>query len=572
MTCRRFILLLLCVGLASGRALAQPHGWVPADSASVEWSAVIGGEISQVAGVQEYPSDSISVVAHQLLRRLQNDGYFWAAIGTIDTVSTFTRRQIRFHVDRGQRAVVDRVSVTGAAALDSTTAAGLLETRRGEILQKDQLENDIDRLLERYETIGYPLARVHVRELATDRKSGRVSVVLAVEEGPAVELAGIRLPGAGRTHGSHVEDLLGLRPGRRLLSYDPEWIQQRLLATGLFESVGEPQLVLQDGRRAILEIPVREAPPGQFDFVLGYKPPSAEIGGQLVGHGFIDLYSVFWGGRRFQFEMDRMSGQVSETRAAITLPYAFGLPVRAGLRFEGYQRDSTYGTRALAGQVGYRIDGGLELSLSGRWKVTRPGVHGSDLEISRSSLIAGGFGMHYRQVDHRINPRKGWLFNVTLHHGRKHRRDTARVIKQQRLESELRGFLPLFERQVFVMGYDAHVLRSSVYDQPDLFRIGGTQSLRGYGEEQFLARMALRGLTEYRLQIDRESYGFVFADAGYLVRPPVRSFDRKRSWKFGYGFGGQVQTSVGLVRLSYALTPDSGIASGRVHMGMRLGL
>jgi outer membrane protein assembly factor BamA len=569
---RRLLLAVLWLVLPVEPVSGQQQPAAATDSSSVEWYVETADTVSPIAGVQEYPVDSLSVVAHRLLRNLQERGYYWATIEGVDTTRSMDTRHMRFSVDRGPRAVIDRLQITGTTALDSTTIAALLETQAGQIARADRLEADIDRLLTRYEEIGYPLAQVSVREMDASEKSRRLSIVLKVDEGPAVVLAGIELLGAERTRASYVEQLLGLTPGRRLQPYKPGDIRRRLLATGLFESVGEPQLLLRNDREALLRIPVVEAPPGQFDFVLGYKPSSGGRGGQLVGHGFIDLYSVVGGGRRFRFEMDQMPGQVSETRAGIMLPFIFGTPLRTGIQFEGYQRDSTYGTRSVDVQLGYRTEGGFEISARANWRVVRPGTRGTNLSIRPSSTVSGGFGIHYREVDHRINPRRGWLFDLTLDHGRKKRRDTTGLVEQQRLESELRAYLPLFERQVVVLGYNAWVVRSPVYDQTDVYRIGGTRTLRGYDEEQFLTHRAVRGLAEYRLQVDRESYGFLFVESGYIMRPPFHATGDERSWRWGYGLGGQVQTNVGLVQLSYALNPRIGITNGRVHIGMRLGL
>ena len=40
----------------------------------------------------------------------------------------------------------------------------------------------------------------------------------------------------------------------------------------------------------------------------------------------------------------------------------------------------------------------------------------------------------------------------------------------------------------------------------------------------------------------------------------------------GFGLGTQFSTAVGLVNASYALNPDDGPASGKIHVGLSFGL
>jgi Surface antigen. len=123
------------------------------------------------------------------------------------------------------------------------------------------------------------------------------------------------------------------------------------------------------------------------------------------------------------------------------------------------------------------------------------------------------------------------------------------------------------------VGGDGAVLRSRSYDRSDLFRFGGATSLRGYDEDQFLGNVTLRGLLEYRVQLDRRSYAYAFGDLGYVERPALRGASATRAWHPGYGLGLQVDTAIGLIRTTYALNPTVATpADGRLHFGLSVGL
>mgnify|MGYP002762399723 CR=1 FL=1 len=150
---------------------------------------------------------------------------------------------------------------------------------------------------------------------------------------------------------------------------------------------------------------------------------------------------------------------------------------------------------------------------------------------------------------------------------------TARSLRQERLQAEVRAYLPLFDRQVLAVGGDGSMLLSRAYDRSDLFRLGGARSLRGYDEDRFLGNAVARGLVEYRVQLDRASYAHAFVDLGYVARPALTDTPSRQGWHPGYGLGLRLQTAIGRLSATYALNPAvKSPANGRVHLGLSVGL
>jgi outer membrane protein assembly factor BamA len=65
----------------------------------------------------------------------------------------------------------------------------------------------------------------------------------------------------------------------------------------------------------------------------------------------------------------------------------------------------------------------------------------------------------------------------------------------------------------------------------------------------------------------------VFGDLGYVARPALGSSPATRDWHPGYGVGVQLQTAIGRIRTTYALSPEVATpVNGRVHFGLSVGL
>ena len=381
--------------------------------------------------------------------------------------------------------------------------------------------------------------------------------------------------------------MAGLSLGEPLRNYDPAQIRTSLEQTGLFASVGMPQLRVNDDGGATLYVPIQDVPPGTFDIVLGYLPPSGGGDGQLVGNGALALRNVLGGGRRLNLKLDRRPQQVSLIDVRAVDPYVAGRPIRVEAGFSGEQRDSTFAERAYRLTVGVQPSPTWSVSGTLSREVTRPGQGGTQLvrgeqQVPRGASFFYGITARVERVDDRRNPRQGVEAEATIEQGRK-RRSFRRVVgadtlaerqtlRQERIRARVRSYLPTFDRQLVAVGADADLLRSDAYDTSDLFRIGGAQSLRGYDEDRFLGRITARVLLEYRVQIDRVSYAYVFSDLGYVDTPETVTLDAEQQLLPGYGFGLQFGTPLGIANLSYALSPGDSPARGRIHLGVSLGL
>ena len=483
---------------------------------------------------------------------------------------------------------VGSVRLVGVTVFDSTTLLRTMETRAGRLLESDVLEDDIAHLLEKYAEAGYPLAEVRVASLRL-RKDNQLNVVLQIDEHRDARLGRIILDGAVRTNVSFVERVAGLRPGDRLEGFSGGEVRNRLLETGLFASVGPPQFRILPDSSIALVLPVEEQPPGRFNLAFGYQPPSGDTGGRLIGSGQLLVRNLFGGGRQAEVQLRQLPERTSRVFADVRDPLVAGLPVGAEAQFRGMQQDSTYHEQHYRFGVSYAAHPQLTTLGFVRYQATRPGEAGMRLTegrqvIARSDAWFAGLGARYSRLDNVLNPRRGFTAAAYFEGGSERlaarsvqaQGDTVRMrttARKQLVEAQARVYVPaLGPAQVLVAGFDARAVISPNYDRSDLIRFGGTTTLRGYDEERFLGHFAGRLLAEYRYQLGRRSYAYVFGDLGFLERPDLPgSLDHTRRILPGYGLGMQFQTQVGLVDVSFAANPEEPLGI-RVHAGLSMGL
>ena len=563
-----FVVLSSCLCSAQ-TAAAQQHA---------RWTLEAGGaRIADWPGNRSWPSDSLRQAARDALGTLQAHGYYFARIDSHHAEAD----EIRIFATTGARVPVRQLRIEGAEQLDSLALLGRLTTRAGRPLDQRELEADIADVLARYAAIGYVLAEIEVERIhVTDADAPEIDVTLRVREGRPVTLARLELPGARRTSAAFVARATQLPLGSELAGWDPEELTRHLDETTLFKAIGSPELVIDGDTLAVVRIPVEEEAPGAFDLALGYEPP-----GRLVGSGHVEFHNLFGGGRRLFLEMRRPPGSVSRVDMRVADPFVAGLPLQLEARFEGLQQDSTYGKRAYGAELGYKLDGGLQVFSSVQREITRPGLAGLEIIGTKQRIpVATGFfaglGARLKRLDDRVNPRRGIAFETNWERGRKSLRgrrvraladttDEQSLLRQDRLSATFRAFVPVFQRQVLAVGGDAFLIHSNEYDDSDLFRFGGATTLRGYDEERFRAPFVARLLAEYRYVVDRTSYAFSFCDLGYVDASGVN--DGPRGFHPGFGAGFQLGTDIGLIVFTLAANAEEPTVV-RAHFELSIGL
>ncbi len=557
-------ILLLAAGLL-------PAG--PIEAQPIAWDLIAAGRPMPCATESRWPPDSIRYAALDALSCLQGHGFLFARIDS--------HRVGTLYATPGPPATIATVRIAGAAALDKLTLLSGLSSQPGRTFDAAAVESDAQALVRAYADEGYHLARITVGEIDVSEQPA-VGLTFIVDEGHLPLLREVSLLGAERTRKGFASRMSGLREGLPVRSFDPLAIRARLEETEVFSAIDTPILGVDADTMIVVQVPVTEAPPGAFDLVLGYER-SRTGRGALVGSGHLFLRNLFGYGRTLSLALHRAPGQVSRISVHARDPSVFGLPVSLGAQFEGLQQDSTYGKRVYGLELGHRFEGRLHVFGTVTREVTRPGLTGLQIvggqqRIPIATALFAGLGVRVRSVDSGVNPRSGFVVETSVENGRKDR--TQRIVRadtteestrlqQARLGASVRVFIPTASRQTLVAGGETRLLRSREFDESDLIRFGGANSLRGYDEERFRVPFASRVTVEYRYLLDRASHALAFFDLGYV--DGSRTSESLRGFFPGFGAGFQLDTDAGLISVTAAASTQAP-SEVRAHLGISLGL
>jgi len=520
--------------------------------------------------------------------RYRDEGFYFARVDSVQRSFSADSAAVGldFFLYEGKQSLIERMGISGMRAFFPDDVRKQFETAPGALLRQAVIEKDIDDLLTRYENDGYPLAKIRIDSLEVDSlDSSKLSFVLAVTEGPRVYLTELKVQGNSLTRGNVVAREAYLHPYEIYNQEKVDGIRRRLERLGIFSSVEEPQLYLShepgsaDTVSGGLSVTVQEGNTNNFDGIVGYVPPlPGEGSGYFTGYVFISMKNLFGTGRKAVVRWQRETQSTQELEATYNEPWVAGLPVNAGVGILQRKQDSSY----IKTRFDFRADINLttELSISATLSQESvvPSANLTYFSVFESSLLSYGGEIHFDTRDDNRNPTSGINYATAYSRGTKNitgpqqylslAPDQSFLVEQ--FSMDLEYYLPLFSRQVLLAGFHGKKITSSGLEQSDLFMIGGTNTVRGYRENQFYGSQVLWSNFEYRFLTGRLSSVFGFVDAGYFSKPPdvLHDLPSQEKFLYGYGIGTRLDTSLGILQVSLALGEGDTFSTAKIHFGI----
>ena len=527
---------------------------------------------------RDVPEASLSMRLSALVDSLVVRDYLFARLDSFNVREHKRRTELHVYLREGVLPRVAQIRWLGDSVRVAASVAHQAVTRSGSAFHWTDVEFDATLLLDYFETSGYPFARVEVAKVEPDPAASSVIVWLQISSGPLTRLGFVSFSGNRQTREPFLLRESRLRPGALYDQRRIDSARRRLRRLEFVRQVYAPELVVNDAGETGVHFDLEEARSTLIDIVAGYQPAGEDRSGDVSGLANLEFLNLFGVGRKGRVHWERPSSRTQAVEVAYTEPWILNQPVSLRLDFSQRIQDTLYVQRSFGAQAG--VDLGSQVSAWGAAR--REAVYADsqaaafyNLPDSRTTYLETGISFDTR--DEPLNSRGGVYFSTFIGNGWRERDEVVSgrrsvTYRQQRggLDSEIaHEVIPFWIIAVSVHARAIHSTEPEIL-LPDLYRLGGARSLRGYREEQFLGSRIGWSSAEIRYWLGPLSRFFLFADAGGAYREQLVSNAPSQStiYRAAAGLGLRLETNMGVWGFDYGVGQEDRLLSGKLHVSL----
>ena len=525
-------------------------------------------------------------VKSKIARNILLQGYYFFNFTNAELIisNDSSKFDIILDIDEGYPVVINNIYLDG---IDTTSGMNIIKQfnyLKGQVFNQHEIELNIEQLLTGFENSGYPFAKIQITSVNVYQdsvnKENFADLYLNIISGELNKIDRIEIRGNTSTKDYVIIRELRIESGEPYMQNKIEEFPKRLNRLRFFEPVSIPQFYINSKKEGVLLVEVKEKNTNNFDGIIGYIPPGKdESSGYVTGLVNISLRNLFGTGRAASIKWNKYNRNSQELDLRYLEPWLFSFPLNVNLGLYQRIQDTTYVHRKIEGSLDYLATEDISAGVMFASETVVPTVRANPVfTVYNSSYVTTGANLKIDTRDDPYAPTEGILFINSYSFSIKtingpveyFTPSLSTSVDLQRFASSFYIFYELFSRQIVALGLNAKELRGLSFENSDLYRLGGTNSLRGYREEQFLGSRIFWSNLEYRALLTRRSYGFVFFDTGYYLRPeePDRNIPKSEEFLYGFGLGLNLETALGVLRVSYALGEGDTFSDGKIHFGV----
>lgn len=427
-----------------------------------------------------------------------------------------------------------------------------------------------EQILKKLEKTGYPFASVKLDSLEFENDT--LFCQIKLDKSKYITYDSIILKGDLTLSKSYLQSYLQFKKGNGYNESDIQKISKRISELQYAIEI-QPFGIEFVEEKANLYLFLNKRKINQFDGIVGFAPinqTTGKIG--FTGELKLALVNTFKIGESVYLRWNAPETMSQLLDIETKFPYLFKTPFGADFSFQLDKKDTSYIKMNSNISVNYFFNGNnflktfIDYTTSNRLTTNE---NSSDSTFGNLTKTMYGIALYYKNLDFIFNPRKGVQLIVSASMG-KNNTDLEISLSRYAIIGNGKGFIPIYKNIVGMIGLQSGFLLGKSLYKNEMFRLGGTNSIRGFDELSIYADQYVFGTLEIRYIMSKFSYFNLFWDGGWYqqnIGDQILS-----DTPYGFGIGIAFETKAGIFNLSYALgkqmnNPIS-LKTGKIHFGI----
>lgn len=411
-------------------------------------------------------------------------------------------------------------------------------------VEPEQLSQTLKAIASAYESEGRSFTGVYLTNIVFVK--GRVEAMLEIERSEIRKMDKIIINGFPNFPKNYIRNYFGLDSTTVVTEKKMNEVSN-LSNNLMFASEVKPPEILFTKDSTSVYLYLQKKKSNRFDGVLGFN--SKENGRGLAFNGYIDLLlnNLFNSGENFSIYWKNNGGNRQFFTTGLELPFVLNSRFSPKFNLNVYKQDSSF--------VNTKLNFSLLYSINSRTTI------GTVISNEISSKLPEGIeqienfkNLFYGLTCNLIKPDNTNLFQAkfgllfeALTGKREYEGDKNR---QYKLFFNIYYLWSLNEKNhLFIQNNSSTLISNKTLFTNEMFRLGGTSTIRGFNEESIFASTYSYFNIEYRYITVPSSYLYTITDFGYLNNELVNNENTLYSLGLGYTF----LSKIGEIDLSYAI-------------------
>ena len=423
-------------------------------------------------------------------------------------------------------------------------------SRLGEILNSEQTDpthlivpfnkitTSIDQLIIYYQNSGYPFVTIQLNNLK--KEATLIYADLIINKNLVRTINEVVVKGYTDFPKSFLKYKLSLKRGEKFNKNKITQISKKIKTIAFASEIKKPELLFTKDSTT-LYLYLKKEKSNYFDGLIGFSNSEDKKGLQLNGYLKLKLQNTLNYGESFELNWHSDGNQQQSLNLSLNTPYIFGTAFTTEYDLNIHKQDTTYLSIKNKFNINYQVTKnqriGIVLSYGKSNKIT-PQAESNIIDFTN---LLYGISYHY------IKPNNNLIFNKKIELISNVSQGKRNNSKQNRLSNYFSYLFPISENKNIIIKSTSELLLSDEYYENELFRIGGSTSIRGFDENSILSKGYSYLNLAYNYSINNNTYISILSDTGVLEE----TYSNQLLLTYSFGIGYTTKTRLGNLGIQY---------------------